>query len=306
MLSITLRQLEYATAIARHRGMTAAAEALHVSQPALSVAVAQLEAILGRALFLRRPGGRIAPTSFGHGWLERADVVLAGLNRLSNDESRQQDVRLAVFEDIAPASLAPLIQASASQDLTLIPQVMGFEALADALRKGRADLALTWDLGLETDIARRVLVEVPPHVVLAADHPLAGRADLTLADVSGEPLVLADQGLSIGHMRALFSQRGLTARIAHRTASLELMRSFAANGLGVGISYTNPVGRLSQDGKPLTTRLLTDAGTEPLVLAHLAANPPSGAALAVAALLPLALPLAPFSDHPAPVAGAIL
>ena len=300
MLSLTLRQLEYATAVAHHGGMTAAAEALHVSQPALSVAVAQLEAILGRALFLRRPGGRITPTSFGRGWLERAEVQLAGLIRLAVDDSQHRDVRLAVFEDIAPASLAPLIRASALENLVLIPQVTGFEALADALRKGRADLALTWDLGLETDIARRVLVQVSPHVVLAADHPLAGRASLTLADIANEPLVLADQGLSIGHMRALFSQRGLTARIAHRTASLELMRSYAANGLGVGISYTNPVARLSQDGRPLATRLLTDAGTEPLVLAHLAANPLSGAALALAALLPQALPMAPFSIQDLP------
>ena len=79
MLSLTLRQLEYATAVGRHGGVTAAAEALHVSQPALSVSLAQLEALLGRPLFLRRAGGRLTPTAFGRGWLDEAEAQLAAL-----------------------------------------------------------------------------------------------------------------------------------------------------------------------------------------------------------------------------------
>lgn len=74
-------------------------------------------------------------------------------------------------------------------------------------------------------------------------------------------------------MRALFSARGLPFTVAHRTASLELLRSFAANGLGVGLSYTRPWGRRSQDGAGLATIPITDAGTEPVILARLAANP---------------------------------
>ena len=57
MLSLTLRQIDYATAVARHGGITRAAEALHVSQPALSVALGQVEAAVGQPLFLRRAGG---------------------------------------------------------------------------------------------------------------------------------------------------------------------------------------------------------------------------------------------------------
>lgn len=49
MLSVTLRQLEYAVAVARHESVTLAAGALHVSQPTLSVALAQLEGASGQA-----------------------------------------------------------------------------------------------------------------------------------------------------------------------------------------------------------------------------------------------------------------
>ena len=320
MLSITLRQLEYATATARHGSVTAAALSLHVSQPALSVALGLLEAHLGRALFLRRPGGRITPTSFGRGWIEAAEIQLAGLARLgSTAPDLRGEVRLAVFEDLAAACLAPLLAyaATAAPHLVIVPQVLPFEPLAEALRRGRADLALTWDLGLPRDITRQTLADVPPHAVLAPDHPLAlnhplapghpvaaahplapahplaARGDqahtgLRLADLAPWPLVLTDQGASIAHMRALFAAKGLVANIAHRTASLALMRSYAANGLGVGLSYTNPAARISDDGKAVVTRTLTDAGTEPLVLARLGANPLSAAAGDLAALLPAA------------------
>lgn len=288
MLSLTLRQLEYAVATARYGSVTAAARALHVSQPALSVALNLLEHHLGRALFLRRPGGRISPTSFGRSWLEDAETQLAGLARLSTATPLSRaEVRLAVFADLAAPCLAPILAhfATLTPHLAILPQVLEFEPLAEALRNGQTDLALTWDLGLQTDIARQTLAEVPPHAVLAPNHPLAGLPDLRLADLADQPLILADQGLSIGHMRALFAALGHAPRIAHRTASLDLMRSYAANGLGVGISYTNPAARLSHDGKPLVTRILTDAGTEPLILARLAGNPMSTAAETLAALL---------------------
>ena len=67
------------------------------------------------------------------------------------------------------------------------------------------------------------------------------------------------------------------------------MRSYAANGLGVGMSYSNPAPRQSHDGKPLLTRHLSDGGAEPIVLAHLAQNPLSEGAVTLAELMPLAL-----------------
>jgi DNA-binding transcriptional LysR family regulator len=195
---------------------------------------------------------------------------------------------LAVFKDLAASCLGPLLAAVGTEmpGLQLIPSLMEFEDLATALRQGKADLALTWDLGLEDDITRQTLARIPPHAVLAADHPLAKRGALTLSDLADQPLILTDQGLSISHMRALFARAGLAPRIAHRAASLDLMRSLAANGLGVGLSYTNPAGRLSQDGRALVTRALTDAGGEAIVLARHVANPETPGAHVLARLLP--------------------
>lgn len=289
MLSLTLRQIEYAVAVGTHGGMSAAASALHVSQPALSVALAQLEAHLGQPLFLRRPGGRLMPTGFGQHWLTKAEEALQTLSTLA-DPTRLagQTLRLAVFKDLAASCLGPLLAAVAqdASGLQVIPSLMEFEDLATALRQGRADLALTWDLGLEADIHRLTLARIPPHAVLAADHPLAKATAISLRDLSDQPLILTDQGLSVSHMRALFARAGLVPRIAQRAASLDLMRSLAANGLGVGLSYTNPAARLSQDGKPLVTRPVTDAGAEAIVLARLSVSPETPGAQMIARLLP--------------------
>ena len=277
MLSLTLRQIEYACGVAAHGGMSAAAGALHVSQPALSVALAQLEAHLGQPLFLRRPGGRLMPTSFGQRWLTEAEEALQRLTRLADPARLSgQTLRLAVFEDLAASCLGPLL-ARTADSIDLRPSLMGFEELAQALTQGRADLALTWDLGLESGIARQIIARIPPHAVLAAPHPLASCPTLSLQDLVDHPLILTDQGLSISHMRGLFARAGLQPSLARRAATLDLMRSLAANGLGVGLSYTNPAARLSQDGKPLVTRPIHDAGSEAIVLAWVKGNPPAPA-----------------------------
>ena len=265
MLSTTLRQLEYVCAIARHGGLTAAAAALHVSQPALSVALAQVEERLGQTLFYRRAGGPMTPTPYGRSWLAAAEVELDAMARLFSGTLRAAPLKLAIFADLAPLVLAPLLATQGEEVLSV--QVLDFAALSAALRSGQADVALTWDLGLEPDIRRIVLAELPPQAVLAQDHVLAGRSGLGLADLAGHDLVLTDQGLSIDHMRALFARAGLRVRIGHRCATLELMRSYAANGLGIGLSYTQPAPRQSADGRPLAVVPVTDAGREAVVLA---------------------------------------
>lgn len=271
MLSITLRQLEYAVAIGRHGGLTAAAEALHVSQPALSVALAQLEGHLGQPLFLRRASGPLVPTGFGADWLAEAERHLASLAALMTGP-RLTPLRLAVFEDLAPAILAPLLAEADRRGLALTARPMGFSALAEALKAGTVDAAISWALGLPPGLALQDLARIRPQALVAQDHPLAGRKSLTLADLDGVPLVLTDQDLSIAHLQVLFHRAGLACHIAHRCATLDLMRSFAANGLGVGLSYTQPAPRLSHDGKPLIVLPIADAGEEAVVLAH-AAHP---------------------------------
>lgn len=272
MLSPTLRQIEYALAIGRHGGLSAAASALNVSQPALSVALADLEARLGRPLFLRRKGAPMVPSGFGADWLAQAGRQVEGIAALFAAPGRSA-LRLAVFEDLAPLVLAPLLARAQGLGLHPVTRSLGFAALSEALARGEVDAALTWDLALPPGLMLTELARIAPQAVLAPDHRLAAQDSLSLADLAGEPLVLADQDLSIAHWRAVFGRARLTPRIAHRCASLDLMRAFAAHGLGVGLSYAQPAPRVSHDGAGFVLRRVRDAGDEALVMARPAAAP---------------------------------
>ena len=286
MLSVTIRQLEYAVGVARHGSVSAAAAALNVSQPALSVALVQLEDRLGTSLFLRRNGARVTPSSFGRHFLAEAETVLDTIGRLvrRSSSAARSPVVLGIYEALAPLLLGPLL-ATLERDHPLIVlrhQSAGFEALSSALQSGHTDLVVTFNLGLDRSFVKHELARLPLQAVVHATHAFASRLDLRLADVAGEPIILADQGLSRNHMLNVFARHGLPVDIRHGAQTLETMRSLAANGLGVGLSYTRPRPEMSYDGQPLRHVTIVDAeASEPILLVHADRNTLSDAALEV-------------------------
>jgi len=282
MLSITIRQLEYVVAVAEQGGVSSAATAVNVSQPALSVSIARLEEDLGKPLFIRRKGEPFVPTAFGRDFIDEARHLLTKVERLVNPNTVHSEQRrpivIGFFEDLAPLILAPILSQLRKKhpQMPVSTRVGGFEQLSKDLRSGQLDFAVTYDLGLDETIQRRQIAKLPPHALLAKTHPLAKRQTISLAMLENEPLILADQGHSIRHMIDLFRQQGLTPRIAHRAASLETMRSLVGNGFGIGLSYTLPAARHSYDGKPLVPLRITDKRTvEPVVIATNLLNEPT-------------------------------
>ncbi|MCB8873880.1 LysR family transcriptional regulator [Acidisoma silvae] len=166
MLSVTLRQMEYAVAIETYGGVSAAAAALHVSQPALSVALTQIEAILGKPLFRRRPGSPMTPTSFGREFLLRARRIIDDTTNLVtlDDAVPQSPVRLGVFKDLAPLVLAPILARAQRElpDVAIRWQTLTFEEIAAQIGRGPdLDLAITYNLGLDSSCQRQTLMELP-------------------------------------------------------------------------------------------------------------------------------------------------
>ncbi|WP_323783802.1 LysR family transcriptional regulator [Leisingera sp.] len=273
MLYLTLRHYEYICAVAQHGSLSAAAEAVHVSQPALSAALSRIEAHLGHALFLRRRGAALALTPQGREFAAQAQDLLDQARRLEDPKGSgpgQRRIMLACFSDLAPFLLAPALKVlrRALPEFEIRHRACGFAPLINALTEGEADLAITYDLGLDAGFSRAELDRFSPHALMPPGHPLAGRSDLSLAEVVLHPLVLSQEGLSVQHMLGLFKAHGLVPRIVHRADSLELLRSLAANGEGVGISYSLPPGGMSYDGKPLCAVRITDkAAEEPVILA---------------------------------------
>jgi DNA-binding transcriptional LysR family regulator len=264
-MKITLRQLRYAIASARCASLSLAAAELHVSQPSLTAAIDNLEIHFGQKLFVRRRGAGAALTPFGRSVIDRARRVLEEVRQL---ESLAQstgavsgELVLGCFDELAPYCAAALMRRLQKRypKLKIIVREEGFELLRRRLADGTIDLALTYDLDTDPGLEVKVLRELRPHALLAADHPLAAKSAISLSELAAYPLVLIDQAASWQHMIELFRLHGLAPTVFAKTRSFEMQRSLVANGFGVALVYSEPFGKESYDGLTLCRRPVSDA-----------------------------------------------
>ena len=113
MNSLTLKQLRYFEALARHRHFGRAAEACAISQPALSMQIKELEAALGSELF-ERAARQVRPTSLGAEFAVRARAILRRVDELEDLARSARDgllgqLRIGVIPTVAPYLLPRLI-----------------------------------------------------------------------------------------------------------------------------------------------------------------------------------------------------
>ncbi|QXT39508.1 LysR family transcriptional regulator [Gymnodinialimonas ceratoperidinii] len=261
MLYLTLRQYEYIVGVADAGSLTHAAAVLNVSQPSLSTALTRVEARLGAAIFQRGKGAALAVTPFGHRIIDEARSLLAHAARIENHRTEAQATfTLGCFEDLAAWYLAPSLASLAERfpETRFQSREGRFASISADLSEGRMDAAICYDVGFGEGFLRRRIREVSPVAFLAPDHPLATRSALSLHDVAAHPVILFSEEVSDGFMRDLFARTQLAPEVRQRVASVETMRSLAAHGAGIGISYAQPPTQLSYDGKPLVTVPITD------------------------------------------------
>lgn len=293
MITFTFRQLDYFVAIAEHGTISEAARAKHVAQPAMSMAIAQLETALGEKLFLRRAGHGLSLTATGRRLLDQARDLLALATRISAGRDTSTGplkgrLSLACFKDLAPY-IVPRLMAEFRQHHpeAVIHLLEGdFATVRDHLIGGRAELAITYELGIEADIKRWPLVELPPYALLPARHPLARQQKVSLAALAREPLILEDMAQSREYFMSLFWSHGHQPRIGQYTQTFEMQRGLVAHGCGIALSCTRPHGDRSYDGRPIACRpILEPLAPQRVVLAQLDG---SGASPLAAAFIALA------------------
>ncbi|MCP3749514.1 LysR substrate-binding domain-containing protein [Pseudomonas sp. SBB6] len=287
MIGFTFRQLEYFVAAAEQGSVSAAARTKHISQPSVSLALSQLEASLGEKLFHRQVSRGLELTPAGRTLLEQAREMLNLASAISGKGEEQQAVRgalsLICFQDLgpyyAPRLLSGFRRRHPEVTITL------FEAdLAEVNRRladGKAELALTYDVGLDAPIEKRVLAQLTPYALLPADHPLALQERVSLVDLANECLILEDIARTREYFLSLFWAHDLQPASLQLTQTFEMQRGLVAHGYGVALSCTRPVADCSYDGQPLACRpLLETVSPQPVVLAQSSAMRPSPAAQA--------------------------
>lgn len=239
---MTTEQLRYFVAVAEREHVTRAAQAVNVSQPALSRALRRLEAELGGALF-RREGGTLRLTEPGRGFLIHARRALAELDagRHALDDALSPDrgtVRLAFLHTLGTWLVPVLIGAYRDQRPAVGYRLEqnGAGPMLRALQEGAVDLALTSPGPEDPGVAFVPLVTEPLWLALPAGHPFAARKRVRLAEVSTERFVCVPPGYGLrATTDELCARAGFVPRVAFEGEDVETLRGLVAAGLGVSL-----------------------------------------------------------------------
>ncbi len=241
---MNLRQLQYLVAVADEKHFTRAAAREHVAQPALSQQIRSLEAELGLAL-VERTTRRVSMTHAGEVLVARARRALAELDAARAELGSLAGVqggRLSVgaLHTMGPVDLSLLLatfhERHPAVELTVREQ--SSEELAAMLRDDEIDLAFlsVTERIQARGLALRPLVSEELVVVLPADHRLAGRKSLRLAELSRESFISFREGARLRELlMSSAAGAGFRPRIALESNESRRIRSLVSRGLGVAV-----------------------------------------------------------------------
>ena len=202
-MSTTLKQLRAFVAVASTRSLAEASAQLHVSQPAISIALRSLEESLGGALF-SRDGRQLTLTPEGAAFVARAQQLLHNWdNTLDAVQQRfrlqQGQLSIAAIPAYALNQLPELLQVFHRRhpDINIVLEDIVMERVVNAVQEGRAELGFSFrpdDLGSLDFVPiadDRFVAVLPP------GHPLASKKTLRWRQLAGEPFIAMNRGSAV-------------------------------------------------------------------------------------------------------------
>ena len=264
-IPFTLRQLEYFEAVAAEGSLAAAAERSRVSAAGLALAIDELERHLGVQLFVRRKGRGMTLTGEGSRMLAHARRVLSGAELLGAEASRAAGSlsgRLSVgcFSTLTPYFLPAILEHFGREhpDVQLDFVEADAASLDELLLRGRIDVALLYRVDVSPQLAFDPVRNYRPHVLVAADHRLAGRKGVRLAELADEPLIALDVNPTRTNTERIFHLLGLEPRVGHVSGNYELVRCLVGRGLGYAVMFQRASTDRTYDGHDVRRLTLLD------------------------------------------------
>lgn len=241
MIKITLRQLEILQAVARTGSFSRASEPLHLTQPAVSMQIKQLEHLLDMPLF-EHSGKKIRLTEAGNETLRSAQYVFRELTNLEQSLANLKGLKGGVLT-VSAVSTASVLAArlmavfrSQNPEVRISLNVINRETLLKHLTENISDLALMGAPPEGYHLSATPFMENPLVIIASAHHPLARKKRIPLARLIEEPLVVREP--ASGTRRALENfllDQHLPFRPAMEMNKNEAIKQAAEVGLGVGL-----------------------------------------------------------------------
>ncbi|MEY3146333.1 MAG: hypothetical protein RL342_2004 [Pseudomonadota bacterium] len=243
---MTLTELKYIVAVARERHFGRAAEACHVSQPTLSLAVKKLEEELAVKLF-ERSANEVSLTHLGEEIVRQAQSVLEQAAHIKEIARRGKDplsgpLTLGLIYTIAPYLLPDLVRQviSRTPQMPLMLQENFTVKLLEMLRAGEIDCAILAEPFPDAGLAIAPLYDEPFWAALPSNHALAKRSSVSTQELKNENLLLLGSGhcfrdhvLEVCPEFARFSTHAEGIRRSFEGSSLETIKHMVAAGMGV-------------------------------------------------------------------------
>ena len=199
MRAVTLRQLAVFASVAKHSSFARAAEELHLSQPAISMQIKELEAAVELPLF-ERSGRAVRLTMPGEYFLVYARRILATLKEAGDAMAKLRKVQggritigmLSTAEYFLPRLVAHFRSQHPAVEMRLA--VGNREELSRMLHDNEVDLAVMGSPPRELDTRAEPFAAHPLGVIASPEHPLARRREIAPKALEGEPFIFREPG----------------------------------------------------------------------------------------------------------------
>jgi LysR family hca operon transcriptional activator len=257
-----LRHLRYFVAVAEEGSLTLAAERrLHTAQPSLSRQIRDLEYEVGAQLIIRSAHG-IELTAAGRVFLDHARIALAQVDAAREAARRAAQPAKLSFAlgfltgkeiDWLPEAIRLLRDELPSIEITVSSQYS--PDLADALVRGKLDVAFLRREARATDLMFKVVDTEPFVVVLPGDHRLASREAINPHDMVGETFIAVSNTAPVGRkvVDDYLRRSGIDIKPDHEADHLAMAMSLVASTRGVALlpAYARNLLPASLTSRPL-------------------------------------------------------
>ncbi|MCJ2080655.1 LysR family transcriptional regulator [Methylobacterium sp. J-090] len=256
-------QIDLFRAVLRHGGMTRAAAALGIGQPHVSRAIAQLEAGLGFALFVRGHGSA-RPTREGAAFAREVERTYAGLDHLAEAARQIRELGTGPLRVACQPSLAARLVPRAIRRLVaehpgarVALHVPSPDTIWAWAASGQCDLGLARPRAGYTGVVAEPFLTVDAVCALPRGHRLARQRAIEVADLAGEPMISGGVGAFQETVEARFREAGLAPHFPFLAQYTAARCGLVAEGLGLAIVDPVPARDLSLPIvlRPLAPRL---------------------------------------------------
>ena len=244
---LTIRQLRALAAVHKHRSVTAAARQLHLTQPAVTLQLRNLQALAGLPL-IQRTGEGMLLTDAGREVLalsERIEAAIAdcgmSLEMMAGKTAGRISIgAVSTAKYFVPFAISGFSRLHPNVDVTL--SIGNRQEIGNALRGYDLDIAIMGrpPVGIDMNVH---LIGDHPHVIIApTGHRLARKSRLKLADLRDETFLTREPGSGTrGLMEQLFESGGVVPKIGMAMSSNETIKQAVIAGLGIAFISAHTV-----------------------------------------------------------------